>query len=52
MSQFGLNVSDVNNIVNTAFAGQAMDSVFEGRKKFDLVVRLRRRTRKMCRRCQ
>jgi cobalt-zinc-cadmium resistance protein CzcA len=40
MSQFGLNVSDVNNIVNTAFAGQATGSVFEGEKKFDLVVRL------------
>ena len=40
MSQFGLNVSDVNNIMNTAFAGQATGSVFEGEKKFDLVVRL------------
>ncbi|GGP04356.1 hypothetical protein GCM10010992_16280 [Cloacibacterium rupense] len=40
MSQFGLNVTDVNNIVNTAFAGQSTGSVFEGEKKFDLVVRL------------
>lgn len=40
MSQFGLNVNDVNNIVNTAFAGQSTGSVFEGEKKFDLVVRL------------
>lgn len=40
LSQFGLNVSDVNNIVNTAFAGQSTGSVFEGEKKFDLVVRL------------
>lgn len=40
MSQFGLSVNDVNNIVNTAFAGQSTGSVFEGEKKFDLVVRL------------
>ena len=40
LSQYGLNVSDVNNIINTAFAGQATGSVFEGEKKFDLVVRL------------
>lgn len=40
MSQFGVNVNDANNIVNTAFAGQSTGSVFEGEKKFDLVVRL------------
>jgi cobalt-zinc-cadmium resistance protein CzcA len=40
LSQYGLNVNDVNNIVNTAFAGQTTGSVFEGEKKFDLVVRL------------
>lgn len=40
LSQFGLNVENVNNIVNTAFAGQSTGSVFEGEKKFDLVVRL------------
>jgi cobalt-zinc-cadmium resistance protein CzcA len=40
MSQFGLNVEDVNSVVNTAFAGQATGSVYEGEKKFDLVVRL------------
>lgn len=40
LSQYGLNLGDVNNIVNTAFAGQAAGSVYEGEKKFDLVVRL------------
>jgi cobalt-zinc-cadmium resistance protein CzcA len=40
ISQYGLTVSDVNNIVNTAFAGQATGSVYEGEKKFDLVVRM------------
>ncbi len=46
MSQFGLNVSDVNKLINTAFAGQATGSVYEGEKKFDLVVRLAGEQRK------
>lgn len=40
MSQYGVDVSNVNNIVNTAFAGQTTGSVYEDEKKFDLVVRL------------
>lgn len=46
LSQYGLNVGDVNNIVNTAFAGQATGAVYEGEKKFDLVVRLSGEKRK------
>lgn len=40
LSQYGLNLGDVNNIVNTAFAGQSAGSVYEGERKFDLAVRL------------
>lgn len=40
LSQYGLSLGDVNNVVNTAFAGQAAGAVYEGEKKFDLVVRL------------
>ncbi|WP_027376328.1 efflux RND transporter permease subunit [Kaistella palustris] len=40
LSQYGLNVDHLNGVVNTAFAGQYTGSVFEGEKKFDLVVRL------------
>lgn len=40
LSQYGLNVNDVNSIVNTAFAGQSTGVVYEGEKRFDLVVRL------------
>ncbi len=40
MAQFGLNISDVNRIVNTAFAGQSSGMVFEGERRYDLVVRL------------
>ena len=40
MAQFGLNINEVNNVVNTAFAGQSSGLVFEGERSFDLVVRL------------
>jgi len=40
MAKYGLNVSDINRIVNTAFAGQVAGQVYEGEKRFDMVVRL------------
>lgn len=40
MAKYGLNVSDVNRVVNTAFAGQVAGQVYEGEKRFDMVVRL------------
>jgi cobalt-zinc-cadmium resistance protein CzcA len=40
IAQYGLNISDINRIVNTAFAGQSSGLVYEGEKRFDLVVRL------------
>lgn len=40
MAKFGLNVQDINRAVNASFAGQAAGQVFEGEKRFDLVVRL------------
>ncbi|MBL7698771.1 MAG: CusA/CzcA family heavy metal efflux RND transporter [Chitinophagaceae bacterium] len=40
MAKHGLNVSDVNRIVNTAFAGEVAGQIYEGEKRFDLVVRL------------
>lgn len=40
MAQFGLNIQDVNKVVNTAFAGQKSGLVYEDEKHFDLVVRL------------
>ncbi len=45
LAQFGLNISDVNNIVRTAYAGNKAGVVFEGEKRFDLVVRLERSLR-------
>lgn len=40
LAQYGVNVSALNQIVKTAFAGEAAGVVFEGEKRFDLVVRL------------
>ncbi len=40
LAKYGMNISDVNRVINTAFAGQSAGLVFEGEKRFDLVVRL------------
>ncbi len=40
LSQYGLNIGDANRIINMAFAGQSTGLVYEGEKRFDLVVRL------------
>jgi cobalt-zinc-cadmium resistance protein CzcA len=40
IAEYGLNVEDINRVVNTAFAGQSTGTVYEGEKRFDLVVRL------------
>ena len=40
IAQYNLNISDINKVINTAFAGQSTGLVFEGEKRFDLVVRL------------
>lgn len=46
IAQYNLTIEDVNKIVNTAFAGQSSGLVFEGEKRFDLVVRLHTNKRK------
>lgn len=40
IAQYGLNIADINKVVNSAFAGQSSGMVFEGERRFDLVVRL------------
>jgi len=40
LARFGLDVETVNQAVNTAFAGQSAGLVYEGEKRFDMVVRL------------
>jgi cobalt-zinc-cadmium resistance protein CzcA len=40
LASFGLNIRDVNNVINTSLAGQSAGLLFEGEKRFDIVVRL------------
>jgi cobalt-zinc-cadmium resistance protein CzcA len=46
IAQYNLTINDVNKVINTAFAGQSTGLVFEGEKRFDLVVRLNNNQRK------
>ena len=46
IAQYNLNISDINRVVNTAFAGQSSGLVFEGEKRFDLIVKLNMDKRK------
>ena len=40
IAQYGLSIEDINTCVNAAFAGQTAGLVFEGEKRFDMVLRL------------
>lgn len=40
IAQYGLNISDINDIVALSFAGTTVGDVFEGERRFDLVIRL------------
>lgn len=40
MAEYGVSVDDVNQVLETAFAGGTAGVVFEGERKFDIVLRL------------
>ncbi|WP_276498267.1 CusA/CzcA family heavy metal efflux RND transporter [Pontibacter litorisediminis] len=40
LAKFGLDVETVNQVINAAFAGQSAGMVYEGDRRFELVVRL------------
>ena len=40
IARYGLNIQERNDMVSMGFAGKSAGSVFEGEKRFDLVVRL------------
>ncbi len=40
IAQYGMSVNDVNRAVEIGFAGQSAGLVYEGERRFDLVVRL------------
>lgn len=46
IARYGLNISDVNEVLAMGFAGKTVGSIFEGEKQFDLVVRLDAQHRK------
>ena len=40
LSKYNISIDDVNSSINISFAGQAAGLIFEGEKRFDLVVKL------------
>ncbi|MGB5006490.1 MAG: CusA/CzcA family heavy metal efflux RND transporter [Ferruginibacter sp.] len=40
IAQYNLNIADINKVVNTSLAGQSSGMLFEGEKRFDVVVRI------------
>ena len=40
MAEYGVSVEDVNQVLESTFAGAVAGAVYEGDKKFDLVVRM------------
>lgn len=45
IARYGLNIADLNKIVTMGFSGETMGSVFEGEKRFDMVLRLQKDSR-------
>ncbi|MBP9095644.1 MAG: CusA/CzcA family heavy metal efflux RND transporter, partial [Ignavibacteria bacterium] len=45
IARYGINVSDVNEIIETGLAGKTAGVVFEGDKKFDLVIKYKQEFR-------
>ncbi|WP_223032583.1 CusA/CzcA family heavy metal efflux RND transporter [Hanstruepera marina] len=46
IARYGLNISDINQMITMGFAGTSVGQVFEGEKRFDLVLRLNKAQRK------
>jgi cobalt-zinc-cadmium resistance protein CzcA len=40
IARYGLNIADLNEMIALGFAGKTVGTVFEGEKRFDMVVRL------------
>ncbi len=45
-ARYGLNVSDIQDVIETALAGKAATEIWEGQKRFGVVVRLREEERR------
>jgi heavy metal efflux system protein len=46
IARYGLNVSDINTLIETAMGGSAATQVIQGERQFDLVVRMQEPFRK------
>ncbi|MBE0390841.1 CusA/CzcA family heavy metal efflux RND transporter [Flavobacterium sp. PL002] len=46
IARYGLNISDLNDMIALGFAGKTVGNVFEGEKRFDMVIRLDQANRK------
>ncbi len=46
IARYGLNIADINNVMSMAFGGTSLGQIFEGEKRFDLVLRLDQAQRK------
>ncbi|HPG33397.1 MAG: CusA/CzcA family heavy metal efflux RND transporter [Lentimicrobiaceae bacterium] len=42
LARYGMNAEDLNRIVSAGFGGAEAGSVFEGEKRFDMVIRLKK----------
>lgn len=47
MAEYGISVDDVNKVLETTFAGSVAGAVYEGDKKFDIVLRMDNADRNM-----
>jgi len=45
LAQYGLSVNDINKLISTAYAGSAAGRFYEGEKRFDIVLRLKKSAR-------
>ncbi len=45
IARYGLNISELNDMIALGFAGKTVGNVFEGEKRFDMVIRLNQTNR-------
>ncbi len=45
LAHYGLNVADINDLIETAFAGKTASTIFENERRFDLVLRFDKESR-------
>jgi cobalt-zinc-cadmium resistance protein CzcA len=45
IAYYGMNIKELNSYLSTAFGGEMAGTVFEGERRFDMIVRLQRQNR-------